>query len=412
VDEMDDDELLEALGVSVETKTTGGRTPRQERVIAGFEDILNFVKEHGRPPVHGEDRDIFERLYAVRLDRLRAEPEFQDLLAPFDNVGLLLSEFAARPAAPEPADDDALLAELGVAADDTEGLSALKHVKPRAEVRAAAEEIASGTVCKDFGQFKPLFIQVQKDLEKGLRKTRRFQTIAEIKQGEFFVVGGQKAYIAEVGKEFRIDYNQRDSRLRVIFNNGTESDVLLRSLQRALHKDEAGRRITEPDAGLLFESVSDLEGTENGTIYVLRNLSDHPDIVAHRDVIHKIGVTGGDVESRIANARLDATFLLADVEVAAIYSLFNITRSRLENLLHRLFAPARLDLTIEDRFGNPVKPREWFLVPLSAIDEVVQRIQDQSVVQFEYDRATASLTKAARSNWLPRERPRHSWPRR
>jgi hypothetical protein len=116
----------------------------------------------------------------------------------------------------------------------------------------AAEEIANRTVCKDFEQFKPLFIQVQKDLEKGLRKTRRFQTMAEIKQGEFFIVGGQKAYIAEVGKEFRTDYDRRDSRLRVIFDNGTESDVLLRSLQRALHRDEAGRRITEPDAGPLF----------------------------------------------------------------------------------------------------------------------------------------------------------------
>lgn len=111
MDDMDDDDLLEALGVSVETKTTGGRTPRQERVIAGFEDILDFVKEHGRPPVHGEDRDIFERLYAVRLDRLRAEQEFRDLLAPFDDAGLLSGEIAARPAAPEPADDDALLAE-------------------------------------------------------------------------------------------------------------------------------------------------------------------------------------------------------------------------------------------------------------------------------------------------------------
>lgn len=151
MDDMDDDDLLEALGVSVETKTTGGRTPRQERVIAGFEDILNFVKEHGRPPVHGEDRDIFERLYAVRLDRLRAEQEFRDLLAPFDDAGLLSGEFAARPAGPEPADDDALRAELGIEASDAEGLSTLKHVKPRVEVHAAAEEIANRTVCKDFG---------------------------------------------------------------------------------------------------------------------------------------------------------------------------------------------------------------------------------------------------------------------
>jgi hypothetical protein len=199
---MDDDDLLEALGVSVETKSTGGRTPKQERVIAGFEDILNFVKEHGRPPAHGEDRDIFERLYAVRLDRLRAEQEFRDWLAPFDDAGLLSGEFAARPAAPEPADDDALLAELGVGAGDVEGLSTLKHVKPRAEVHAAAEEIANRTVCKDFEQFKPLFAQVQKDLEKGLRKTRSFQTMAEIKKSEFFIVGGQRLISRRSAKNF------------------------------------------------------------------------------------------------------------------------------------------------------------------------------------------------------------------
>jgi hypothetical protein len=392
---MDDDELLEALGVSVETKTTGGRTPRQERVIAGFEDILNFVKEHGRPPAHGEDRDIFERLYAVRLDRLRAEPEFRDLLAPFDNVGLLSGEFMARPAAPEPADDDALLAELGVAAGDTEVLSALKHVKPRAEVRAAADEIANRTVCKDFEQFKPLFLQVQNDLEKGLRKTRRFQTMAEIKQGEFFIVGGQKAYIAGVGKEFRTGYDRRDSRLRVIFDNGTESDVLLRSLQRALHRDEAGRRITEPDAGPLFGDIPDDDDLESGTIYVLRSKSDHPDIAARRELIHKIGVTGGKVEVRIANAAADATYLLADVEIVATYKLFNINRSRLENLLHRVFSAARLDLMIQDRFGQPVKPKEWFLVPLMVIDDVVDKIRDGSIIDFEYDPLTASLKKTS-----------------
>jgi len=383
VDEMDDDELLEALGVTAEAKARRERSPKEERVIAGFEDIVNFAKEHGRPPMHGEDRDIFERLYAVRLDRLREQPEFHALLAPIDELGLLSGEFATAPLPEAPADDDALLAELGVGTDDPDALTTLKHVKPR----AVAEEIANRIVCKDFEQFKPLFAQVQKDLEKGVRKTRRFQTMAEIQQGEFFIVGGQKAYIAEVGKEFRTGYDRRDSRLRVIFDNGTESDVLLRSLQRALHRDEVGRRITDPDAGPLFENPTNPEGTESGTIYVLRSQSDHPQIAAHRDVIHKIGVTGGDIESR------DPTFLLADVEVVATYKLSDINRSKLENLLHRFFSAVRFDLEIEDRFGNPVKPREWFLAPLPVIDEVVRRIQDHSITEYEYDPGNASLRK-------------------
>jgi T5orf172 domain len=389
---MDDDELLEALGVSVETKAVGARSARDERVIAGFEDIVNFVKEHGRAPSHGEERDIFERLYAVRLDRLRAEPEYRELLASFDEQGLLSGEFASTPAEPE--DDDALLAELGVEAADEPNIAILKHVKPRGEVHVA-DEIASRTVCKEFDQFKPLFAQVQKDLEHGLRRTRRFQTMAEIKKGEFFIVGGQKAYIAEVGEEFRTGYDRRDSRLRVIFDNGTESDVLLRSFQRALHRDTAGRRITEPDAGPLFGSEISEDDLESGMIYVLRSKSEHPDIAAHRELIHKIGVTGGKVETRIANAAADATYLLADVEVVATYKLYNINRSKLENLLHRVFAAACLDLTIEDRFGRPARPREWFLVPLAVIDDVVDKIRDGSITEFEYDPTSASLKKIA-----------------
>jgi hypothetical protein len=133
--------------------------------------------------------------------------------------------------------------------------------------------------------------------------------------------------------------------------------------------------------------------TESGTIYVLRSKSDHPAIVANRDVIHKIGVTGGKVETRISNAELDPTFLMADVELIATYELFNIDRSKLENQIHRFFSPARIDLQIVDRFGNPIRPREWFLVPLSAIDMAVEKIQRGTISDFEYDPSTASVVK-------------------
>ena len=187
------------------------------------------------------------------------------------------------------------------------------------------------------------------------------------------------------------EYGRPDRRLRIIYDNGTESDLLLRSFQRALYKDEAGRRITDPDAGPLFGGDADEDDLESGTIYVLRSKSNHPDIAAHRELIHKIGVTGGKVETRITNAALDATYLLADVEVVATYKLFNVNRTRLENILHRVFSGSQLNVTIEDRFGNPVKPREWFLVPLPVIDQVVDKIRDGSIIEFQYDPLTASL---------------------
>jgi hypothetical protein len=180
----------------------------------------------------------------------------------------------------------------------------------------------------------------------------------------------------------------------VIFDNGTESNMLMRSLQRALHKDEAGRRITDPVAGPLFSNQLGEDDQAAGTIYVLRSQSENPAVAANRDLIHKIGVTNVPVEQRIAGARLQPTFLMADVEVVATYELYNINRVKLENLIHRVFDPARLDIEIKDRFGHPVVPREWFLVPLFVIDEAVEKIKNGTISSFRYDPKSASLVDA------------------
>lgn len=393
--DMDDDELLDALGVDAAPTKSARYTAQQERLIAGFEDILRFVETHGRAPQHGEDRDIFERLYAVRLDRLRLLTDFHALLAPMDTHGLLIAPPSKKiaDAGEGDVDEDALLAELGADAPaDSNDITVLRHV-PSYEERRAAEEIANRTKCEDFETFKPLFEKVQLELKSGERKTQMLHTrsLDEIQEGTFFVIGGQVAYVAEVKGEFTTQYERRDSRLRVIYDNGTESEVLMRSLQRALHRDKLARVITEPSAGPLFGDTLEDDDIVTGTIYVLRSLSDHPYVAEHRKLIHKIGVTGGKVETRIANAPKDATYLLAGVEVVATYKVANLNRTRLENLFHRLFAPAQLSLSIEDRFGTLVKPREWFLVPLHVIDEAVRRLQDGTITGFRYDPARADL---------------------
>lgn len=395
--DLDDDELLAALGVETPALKAGGRTAEQERLIAGFDDIQRFVDAHGHPPAHGEDRDIFERLYAVRLDRLRQLDAARELLGPLDRHGVLnLNSDEARLPVADELDDEALLAQLGVDGSEAD-ITQLRHVRSFQE-RNAADEVAQRTRCEDFEQFEPLFERIRRELDTGERKTIRLETrsLDEIQQGTFFIVGGQIAYIAEEKGEFVTDYDRRDMRLRVIYDNGTEAEVLQRSLQRALHRDEVARLITEPSAGPLFGDSIERDDIENGTIYVLRSNSTHPFVVEHRELIHKIGITGRKVESRIANAALDPTYLLADVEVVATYRLANLSRTKLENVFHRVFQDARLDLTIHDRFGNPVKPREWFVVPLSAIDEAVRRVADGSIVSHDYNRATGALIARSR----------------
>lgn len=391
--EINEDELLADLGLEITSLKTSSRTPREERIIAGFEDILRFHQAHGRAPLHGEGLDIFERLYAVRLDQLRKLPEAHALLAELDSPGLLAGAAAITDI--DNLDEDTLLAELGIGDEqkDPDNITVLRHVRSHAKIKAT-EEIANRTPCKDFDKFQLIFAEAEAGLKTGEWMSKPFAKDAGIELGDFFIVGGQIAYVAEMTTGTSTKDGRDNPRLRVIFNNQTESDLLLRSLSRSLYPDgdtSVGRRLIKVDAGPLFGSSVEPDDIESGTIYVLRSQSNHPFVVEHRDLIHKIGVTGGKVETRIAAAEKDATYLLADVEIIATYKLHNVNRTRLEKIFHRLFSAAQLDLTIEDRFGHPVKPREWFLVPLHVINEAVQRIRDGSITDVVYDPKSAQL---------------------
>lgn len=396
--------LLDELGLARAPAPAEARSAREQRIIAGFEEIERFVAERGRLPQHGENRDIFERLYAVRLDRMRELDECRGVLAPFDARGLLNNGAADMSA--QGLSDEELLASLGVEASAASDVTRLVHVRSRGEIKAA-EEVAQRATCPDFDGFKPLFAQVQRELENGARQSVKYRDNADIKQGDWFIVEGQKAVVAEMGESFVSDYGRLDRRLRVVYDNATQNELLLRSLQRALNRDKASRRITEPDAARnlsLFPndandnandapaaSGADSDEIASGTIYVLRSQSEHPFIAEHRSLIHKIGVTSGDVPGRIAGARQDPTFLLAEVEIIATFQLANLNRHKLESLLHKFFQSARLDMELVDRFETPVKPREWFFVPLAVIKQVIDKINDSTLDEFRYDVETASL---------------------
>ena len=386
----EDLELLAELGVDIAPEPSGQRSAREERMIAGFEEIERFVEEHGRLPQHGEDCDIFERLYAVRLDRLRESEECRAVLQPLDSRGLLDAETDTTE---ENFTDEALLDSLGIDAASENDVTQLTHVRSRSEIKAA-EEIAQRTPCQDFDEFQPIFEKVQRQLQSGERQTVKYQDYAAVKEGDLFIVDGQKVMVVDMGEPFVSDYGRSDCRLRVVYDNATESDLLVRSLQRALNKDKASRRITVTDFGPLFAGVEAADDLPTGYIYVLRSQSDHPFIAENRSIIHKIGVTGGDVKNRIANAKKDPTYLLADVKIVVTFKLANINRKRLEALLHKFFASARLDLEFQDRFDATVQPREWFMVPLEVIEEAIEKIQQGTIEGFRYDRETASLVRS------------------
>ncbi len=395
-----DDVLLSELGIDLAPVKSVTYTAKEERLISGFEEIIHFYEEHKRVPSNSIDTDIFERIYAVRLGQLKQSDEAKKLLAAFDHLNLL-SDSDNEEADLASLEDDDLLAELGIELEDEENIFVLQNVRTQKE-REENELTATRKVCADFDVFKTLFDQINLDIESGVRITKPFGKDATIELHDWFIVDGLIVYVSEIGEYFKAPNGENDARLRAIYSNGTESNLLMRSLKKALNSDKASRRIlVANNVGPLFSSselkdkINEIE-IKSGTIYVLRSLSDNQFIKDHKEVIHKIGVTTGKVNKRITDAKNDPTYLLADVELVASYGLpENIVPYKLEKLIHKVLRSAQLDLNIEDRFGKAVKPKEWFLVSIDVINQVIDHIRNGTVESVYYDVDQARLINRA-----------------
>ncbi len=255
----------------------------------------------------------------------------------------------------------------------------LKHVPATPTM---PDHVARRVPAKDFGQFRQLFADCHAGLRAGTRDLLPFKNPSEIEEGKFFVLNGVLLFVAEVGEqEFAKSNKGMNARTRCIFENGTESDLLVLSLGRNLYKD--GRRVTEPNEDTL-ERMGLNADTKMGHIYVLRSLSDNPQLAPFANV-HKIGFTTQAVEQRILGADADATFLGAPVETVASYAVPAVAAQPIEAILHNFFASTRLDIWFERNHQNVAEANEWFDVPVSAIDEAIDLIESESIQSYEYD---------------------------
>ncbi|MDB4090442.1 GIY-YIG nuclease family protein [Pseudomonadales bacterium] len=389
----EDDNLIAELGIEYEAKKKPTLSAKEERIIAGFEEIQKFVEENNRQPSFDHEKDIFERLYATRLEQIRKQSDCIELLKDLDHQDLLNDSYTTNIIDEDDLDDDALLEELGLNSNKDNDLTSLRYVKPRAEMQPA-QEIGQRVRCQDFEIFKPLFDQVQSDIKSGVRKVSPFKKDGSIEKGNLFILSGQKAYVAVVGELFIDARGKTDARLRVIFDNGVESNQLMRSLKKRLWDDKASRRITDISMGPLFDDQPDEDDIASGSIYVCQSQSNHEAIKANRNNIHKIGVTGQDVKQRLSGAENDPTFLFAKVDLVASFELYNISKKNLEKLLHRVFASARLEIEIPDRFGKVYRPKEWFCVPLKTIQDAVEKLKNGSLVNYKFNIETGLLEKS------------------
>lgn len=347
------------------------RITRDGRQIANFNEITTFVREHGRRPEQGT-ADMTEMTLAIRLRAIEEDSELRELLAPHDELNVL-----TEPEPPESLEELIASDDFGLLDEGGEDIYELRHVPKPSAVR---DDIASRVRCEDFDRFEPLFKLCHAELRSGARKQVKFRNEQDIDAERFYVLRGQLSYVAEKGEVVR-EHGRSNARLRCIFENGTEADLLLRSFSSQLYR--FGKAVTEPEDVVLSEVVERL-GRTTGFVYVLRSGSDDKRVKQIPD-LHKIGYTQNPIEKRTGGARRSATFLGANVSVAATYEMPRSMAKKVEKLLHRFFVDARLDMWFERDGVEVADVREWFSVPLSVINEAVDLIEAGTVDGFEYD---------------------------
>lgn len=356
-----------------------------DRLERSFLEVVEFRRTHGRVP-SSTTRGIAERKLGARLDGILADEDKVAVLKPLDEFGLL-----DTPKAPASIDDLMDADDLDLLGDES-GLLDVSDLPARSPGYASGDA-ARRRRAEDFEQFGPLFKQKHAELRAGTSKLLPYPGLANIVPGVFFVLNGVMLFIAEVGeteyKKSTVRENKRE-RLRCIFENGTESSMYRQSLAIRL-SDEDGQIIVQTAMPEIFT-----DDEVSGHIYVLRSKSDDPHIADIKD-LHKIGFSRGPVEKRIKNAEKSPTYLMAPVDVVADYRAYNLRASALENLLHRIFAEVRLDISQIDRKGHDYDPSEWFVVPLNVIDQAIDLIISGDIVGYVYDARAQKLISQGRA---------------
>ena len=351
----------------------------EERLVASFDEITSFVHKNGREPILGSD--LGERQLASRLGGIRADKNKKKILIDFDECNLLdIEEKEIKTVHDVVADD-----KLGLLDEFDQNLFDLKNV-PEYKERECADFVARRKPCIDFEKYETMFQECQKELSTGKRKLLKFSE-EHLKEKTFFVMDGILLFLEKIN-DIKIDKNsKKDGRIRCIFENGTESGMLLRSLGKGLY--ENGYTVSEnidTDKSVLEDNLHDInqEDMKTGYIYVLKSLSEDPKIKAI-DNLFKIGFSTVLVEERVKMASVDPTYLMAPVKIITTFDCYNINPQKLELLLHNFFGSACVNLDIFDADNKRHTPREWFVAPLEIIEKAIGLIVSGGIVNYKYD---------------------------
>lgn len=344
-----------------------------DRLAESFEEIISFVDQNDRMPEIEAD-DISEAKLAKRLESIRGNADKIAALKELDSLGLL-----DMPKVPKSLDELFSKDEFGLFKPSADILD-VKHV-PVYDKKASPESVAKRMPASDFHAFKSGFEEKQAGLGAGTYKLVRFTNVEQIKQGQYYVTDGLMAFVEDIGTPKEV-HGRKKERLRVVFENGTESNMYLRSLASQLY--ENGYIVANSDYVDNAQLLTD-EDEIKGYIYILKSTSSDPKIATVKD-LYKIGFSTTTIAERIKNAEKDPTYLMAPVEIMGSYILTGqYNPQKIEHFLHRIFADVALDVTIIDVSGREYRPKEWYSVPLPVVEQAVNLLQSGDIVHYHYD---------------------------
>ncbi|NLN33439.1 MAG: GIY-YIG nuclease family protein [Flavobacteriaceae bacterium] len=363
----------------------------EDRLIDSFEEINEFFEKYQREP---SKNSMSEYTLFSRLNEFKSNEERKGVLKPFDRYNLL-GEYKTKYTSIDDVLNDDVLSIL-----DSEGDTSIFDFKYVSEntTREKADYIAQRKSLseKDFQKYELMFKKVHKELKEGKRKFAEFKNAEKnLKEGNFYLVDGMLCYL-EVSKAEEVvkekDGVRIDGRTITIFENGTISNMLFRSLGKAILKN--GKLVTNSDEGIEKELIKNsgvvMEERESGWIYILKSKSKNP-LISNINNLYKIGFSTKPVNERIKNAQKEATYLFDEVELIASYKCFNMTTHNFEKLIHRFFAEVCLDIDLYNPENERYTPREWFIAPLNVIDEALNLIINGNIVNYVYDKKSQSI---------------------
>ncbi len=402
---MDKDKILaeifenDPLGLLIVKPKKSAAKTADNRLLDSFQEINDFVAKNGKEPEPNigniAEFQLYSRLKNFREDsdksRLLHSDDIHGLLPVIEEVNEPRQSYKKLATKPIESFDDIFSSDgFDILGGDSAGLFDFKHT-PKELDRAATDFVAKRKPCTDFNNYEPLLKSVQADLSKGKRKLIDFN-LGNLREGAFYIHNGILFLLETIEISHKEHYRddgtrvREDGRTRCIFENGTQSNMLKRSVEKILYDngkvvtvnmDKVNEGFTER-----FSSISE-EDEAAGYIYVLKSKSTDNRISSISDLF-KIGYSKIEVHERIKNAEKEPTYLFAPVEYIAGWKCYNMNPQKFELLIHNFFGSCCLEADVFDEKGKRYTPREWFIAPLDIIEQAIALIISGKVVKYKY----------------------------